>query len=366
MTGSGTSLVVARSLGHEAIGFDTDPLAVLLARTWCSDVDPQSLGLMAVRVLEDARRRFADIPLRDAYPHRATEETKAFVRYWFDETNRRQLAALAAAIREMPLSRSARGILWCAFSRLIITKQASASRAMDLAHSRPHRVDARVPIRPFKHFLSAVTAVLKAAPFSRPDEARPAVSVRRGDARHLPLPNSCIDVVITSPPYLNAIDYLRGHKFSLVWMGYSVDALREVRASNIGTEAGGGADADGTNLEAALRSMGKVDALAPRFRSMLVRYLEDMDRTMKEVARVLAPGGRAILVVGDCTMRDVYVSNSRGIAALGQRHRLELDRATRRRLPANRRYLPPPSSRGDGHLHKRMRTEVILRMTKAG
>ena len=28
-----------------------------------------------------------------------------------------------------------------------------------------------------------------------------------------------VDLTVTSPPYLNAIDYLRGHKMSLVWMG---------------------------------------------------------------------------------------------------------------------------------------------------
>jgi hypothetical protein len=39
MAGSGTTLVTARLRGHEAIGFDRDPLAVLIARAWLTNVE---------------------------------------------------------------------------------------------------------------------------------------------------------------------------------------------------------------------------------------------------------------------------------------------------------------------------------------
>jgi len=44
-------------------------------------------------------------------------------------------------------------------------------------------------------------------------------------------------VVLTSPPYLNAIDYMRCSKFSLVWMGHTIRELRNIRADSVGTEA---------------------------------------------------------------------------------------------------------------------------------
>ena len=58
------------------------------------------------------------------------------------------------------------------------------------------------------------------------EKTGPAAQVYKGDARHLDLRDRSVDLVITSPPYLNAIDYLRCSKFSLVWMGYSVGELR--------------------------------------------------------------------------------------------------------------------------------------------
>jgi tRNA G10 N-methylase Trm11 len=186
------------------------------------------------------------------------------------------------------------------------------------------------------------------------------------DARQLPLDSSSIDIAICSPPYLNAIDYLRGHKFSLVWMGHSVDELRRVRATNIGTEVSTGADLEDPLMLHALKRMGDLDRLSDRQKRLLARYVADMDRTLGELHRVLVKGGRAVLVVGDCTMRGVYVRNSGALAYLGKRHGFELARRRRRQLPPNRRYLPPPSSRRSGRmLRNRLRAEVLLDFVKA-
>jgi hypothetical protein len=48
MAGSGTTLVAARLRGHEAVGFDRDPLAVLIASTWVADHDPKRVSKKAV------------------------------------------------------------------------------------------------------------------------------------------------------------------------------------------------------------------------------------------------------------------------------------------------------------------------------
>jgi hypothetical protein len=364
MAGSGTTLVVARSLGHQAIGFDTDPLAVLLARVWCSDVSESTVVRVAECILEGERKRARGLPLASAYPTEANEQTRSFVRYWFDDTNRRQLAALAGVIAEVT-NNPIRSVLWCAFSRLIITKQAGASLALDVAHSRPHRVLDKNLIRPFEHFLRAVNQVLAAMPFKVAEARGPRASVKIADARNLPLAKSSIDIVVSSPPYLNAIDYLRGHKFSLVWMGHAVEDLRRVRANNIGTEVSAGAPLENPVIARAMDRMGDLDELPDRQKRLLGRYVADMDKAMGELRRVLVRGGRGVLVVGDCTMRGVYVRNSGALTYLGEHHGFEVAHRRRRQLPPNRRYLPPPTSRGSGRmLQNRLRTEVLLELVK--
>ena len=364
MAGSGTTLVVARTLGHESIGFDTDPLAVLLARVWCSDIQEASTLRMAERVYQVAQQRVRHLRLHDAYPAGADDETCEFVLYWFDDINRRQLTALAGAISDIQ-STAIREVLWCAFSRLIITKQAGASLALDVAHSRPHKVPEKTLIRPLDHFARAVRAVLAGIPFKSAEWRGPRARVKIADARELPLEASMIDVAVSSPPYLNAIDYLRGHKFSLVWMGHAVGDLRRVRAANIGTEVSAGAEPEDPAIARALGRMGDVCRLPPRQMRLLARYVADMDKTIGELHRVLVRGGRAVLVVGDCTMRGVYVRNSGALACLGERHGFEVVHRRRRKLPPSRRYLPPPSSRDSGRmLQSRLRTEVLLELVK--
>lgn len=359
MVGSGTTVVVARSLGYRAIGFDLDPLAVLIASTWAADIDPDLTRQVASRILNS--QGWASIPDRLAYPVDADEESRKFVRYWFDLKQRRQLAILARRIGRVE-DQAVRSVLWCALSRLIIVKQCGVSLAMDVSHSRPHRVYDEAPLDAFDGFLPAVEKILAASPFMSQSATNPDAVVKRGDARKLPLKDDSIDVVITSPPYLNAIDYLRGHRMSLVWMKHALEDLRLIRSTSVGTEVAAEPD---TALASHLKAMGG-SGLEGRQQGMLYGYLRDMRSVVQEIARVLRPGGRAVLVVGDCAIRGTFVQNSVAIERLATANGLSLRERIVRDLPENRRYLPPPTHGDAGdQLQKRMRQEVILTLEAA-
>jgi DNA modification methylase len=359
MAGSGTTIVVARILGHQAVGFDTDPLAVLIAACWSNSINER----IVVRAMDQVSAKAASwrtIRSKDAYPVDADEETRAFVRYWFDLTSRKQLAALSKGISSVR-NRAVQRLLWCAFSRLIIVKQAGASLAMDVAHSRPHRAYRVAPIKPLDHFQHSVRRVLRALPFASDLENPPAARMNLGDARKLPLDACSVDVVITSPPYLNAIDYMRGHRLSLVWMQRSIEKLRAIRSDNIGTEAGRSDTLTDQDLVRAFKAGTAGSELSRADKGMFTRYLRDVRQVLAEIGRVLKPRGLAVLVVGDCNLGGVFVRNSSAIRALAANQGLRLVSQKTRALPSNRRYLPPPESRQSGRgLRKRLREEVVL------
>lgn len=364
MVGSGTTLVGARERGHQAIGCDTDPLALLISQAWCAVVDERRLSRRADCVLERAKRLCRRTPQRDAYPANADDETKKFVRFWFDARNRRQLAALATAISRVR-NPNERCLLWCAFSRLIITKTAGVSLAMDVSHSRPHRAYVQAPVRAFDKFILSVQTVAQRAPFKEHRGIGPEATVVRGDARAMPVDTESIDMVITSPPYLNAIDYMRGHKLSLVWMGHRVSALRKIRASNVGTERGCEEVAD-VSVAEAVDAMANPDEVTGRTRRMMSRYAVDINLLMRETRRVLMQHGRAVFVIGDSMIGGAFIRNSLAVQYLGQRNGLDLTSRAERALPANRRYLPPPCADAAGtQLRGRMRKEVILTFAMA-
>jgi adenine-specific DNA methylase len=246
-------------------------------------------------------------------------------------------------------------------------KHAGASLAMDVAHSRPHRKYEKAPIEPVKVFLKSVQRVIAGSPFRGGENALPNAAVKIGDARSLPLNDKSIDMVITSPPYLNAIDYLRGHKLSLIWMKRSLAELRHVRSTNIGTEAGAGMrPKDDADLRRAFDAGIPKGELPGAQAGMFTRYLSDMRTVLTEMRRVLKDGGHAVLVVGDCTVRGVFVKNSAAIKALACETGLMPISQRTRSLPSNRRYLPPPQAEDAGQdLAKRMRKEVVLNFVAA-
>jgi len=365
MSGSGTVLAVAQANGHQVLGVDLDPLAVLISRVWTTPVDAEAVMNAAITVLGNARNAFDSLPARNACPKNADIETRQFTRYWFDKHARRQLASLAMAIDEIRDS-TIREALWCAFSRLIITKQSGASRAMDLAHSRPHRKFQSAPVEPFGKFLSAVDRVVKNCIDARAQSRGPTADIDQGDARCLAhIKDSSVDLVITSPPYLNAIDYLRCSKFSLVWMGYSVGDLRRIRSTIVGTEVGIDPRSD-HEIQEILSELDLQPKLPGRQEAILSRYIHDMRGAFGETSRVLANNGKAVYVVGENTIRGTFISNAIIMKAVASMAGLRCVSHRSRELPANRRYLPPPSRKSAvATLGNRLNREVVLEFQKA-
>lgn len=355
---------MARAYGHHATGVDVDPLAVLLARVWASALDQQEVVVAGESVLAKARSIFDSITYGSAYPADCGKDTRRFLRYWFDEYARRQLTALAIAIgrvRRKPI----KDALWCAFSRLIITKSSGASLAMDLSHSRPHKAFHRAPVKPFDGFPAAVSMVAKNCVSSKAQDRGPKATTILGDARNLSVASNSFDLVLTSPPYLNAIDYMRCSKFSLVWMGHDVGELRDTRAASVGSEVSLEQALDDDEVRSVIAELGLTPKLSTRNHAILSRYVWDMRDSLAEVARVLKTGAQAVYVVGDSTVRGTFIRNSEIVRSVAELNGMRLASRRSRNLPANRRYLPPPTVAPlSSALDTRMRREVILTFKK--
>lgn len=349
MMGSGTFAISAAVAGHMSVGIDSDPLALTIAAAASWLGDEAELREWATSI---AGQRVAA-----AKAVLADSETSDFVDYWFDKDAQASLASLAKGIGEAP--EHLRAPLWCAFSRLIITKDAGASRARDVSHSRPHVVREVASFDPKDRFLSSVETVL-ARRFSMTADQRKNLKLTSGDARSIPLPTGSVDAVMTSPPYLTAIDYLRGHRLSLVWMGHSLSSLRSLRGENIGSERGAPLE----ESLVALREDVVKGSLAPNRTRILNRYLVDLNKMIQELSRVIRPGGTATFVVANSNHRGTEVKVDDALAQLGERHEMREVLRSFRLLPDNRRYLPTPAS-NESQLGKRMRSETVLTLSRA-
>ena len=357
MVGSGTVVREASEYGHRAVGFDVDPLAVLMASVWTSPVDDELVGEACLNALKVAKRATAvSLPWIDR-----DLETSAFVDYWFAEKQKTALRALAWALRDSrrPAStenQRALNVLRLALSKIIVTKDVGASLARDVSHSRPHRVADSSSYDVFEGFERAVGYLRKVL---RDEPPKGGVRVRFGDARCIRVKRESVDLVLTSPPYLNAIDYLRGHRLSLVWLGHSLGSLRTIRAEAIGAERKRDAVELAKSVETVRDAMASTSDLKPRHLGMVERYSIDLLKMMKAIHRALRAGGRAVLVVGNSCLRGTFIRSSAGVIAAGKHVGLRLRKEVERELPESKRYLPLHLT-ADPALTKRMRTETVL------
>jgi SAM-dependent methyltransferase len=355
MCGSGVVLRCAGELGFKSIGFDIDPLAVLMSRVWTTKSSVRPALVEARALIERARMqrlRNCKLPWIDDCP-----ETKRFTRFWFANEQRRKLRQLSYLLirksDDLPLH--IRNCLWLALSRIIITKHAGASLAWDVSHSRPHKMREENDFDVEAMFLRSATHLVD---ILEEQGVKYAARVRIGDCRRLSnIRCHSIDAIITSPPYLNAIDYLRGHKLSLVWMGHSIPTLRKLRATSIGTEAArlhSGADA---NCDKALNDLREFSRLPQRQRNIVRKYTADASSFLLEMHRLVKPGGSLALVLGDSNIRGHRIENSKIFSHLARQIGFKKVSQHRRHLKESHRYLPVTSK--DDSLENRMRYEVI-------
>jgi len=359
MSGSGTVVRQAAELGHQSFGFDMDPLAVLMSKVWTTPVDDNLIKEVGEAIIEQAQALDLNeivLPWIDD-----DQETNDFVKYWFGKRQRNDLRRIAFVLDNFGKRRFSRkkhdaaDVIRIALSRIIVTKEQSASLARDTSHSRPHKVTEASDYDVIDGLKRSILQVRKRLNDNPPIGV---ANIRRGDARSLrQLGDETIDAVLTSPPYLNAIDYLRGHRMSLVWLGYRLSELRDIRSNSIGAERAPDKPIPSDLLEPIQLALCDTTNLPKRYASMIQRYSEDLFRMTAEIARVTRVGGLATFVVGNSCLKGTFIQNSEGVATaatiLGFR---ELN-IVERELPSGSRYLPITES---GALGKRMRTETIL------
>ncbi len=401
MMGSGTTVLEAYLLNRKAIGFDIDPLALLLTQVKVCPLDIAEARRTGHCIIEAAEAELAQerTGLTQRLEQRWNSKTKEFVDYWFYPGTQVELLALVEAIEQIPDFRL-RSFFELALSAIIITKSGGVSLALDLAHTRPHR--AKVITDKSGHILEGVSDVesvtTKSTQAAEKASARAAFLTKKlrspmeefrrrylqnieglsflrdaryqprlqfGNARGLALEDSSVDLIVTSPPYAsNAIDYMRAHKFSLVWLGHSISTLGETRKRYIGGESI--TDVDFVKLPEysanIVEEMGGLDARKGR---VLHRYYSEMTGSLREMFRVLRPGRAAIVVVGSSEMRGVDTQTGKCLAEIGRSIGFEVPKIGVRQLDRNRRMMPAGTNRNPkSQIQKRMHEEFVIGFLK--
>ena len=365
MVGSGTTIIEAISAGRIGLGFDIDPLSILISKVKTTSIDPAEAETAALRVVQDAEISLLKTSkIEKEIEKRFDEKTKEFIDYWFSRETQIEIMALLVQIEKLEDGK-VKDFLRLSLSSIIVTKSGGVSLAWDLGHTRPHKLNQgqqkkyKPAIQEFERRSSKNRQSLRN---SRNDGEG---FVQFGSAENLPLKDCSVDLIVTSPPYAsNAIDYMRAHKFSLVWFGMDVDSLTRLRSKYIGNDK-----VSNYNFKEippiTTKIISKISNLDPQKGKALHRYYNEMACVLQEMQRVLKPGKVAIVVVGSSIMRGIDIETDKCLMEIGESSNLHSDGVGVRLIDRDKRMLPTSSRiRVNSQIENRMHEEFVLAFTK--
>jgi DNA modification methylase len=362
MMGSCTTLIEALRLKRNVIGFDVDPLSVLIGKAKFASLENEKLEEYAGIIVNNAKLRFSFklSEIEVELEKRFDKETSEFLNYWFLRETQLELLALLSEIEKIS-DEDYQHFFKMIFSSIIITKSGGVSLSYDLAHTRPHKV-AKKPSSAILEFVKKTKKITEK--YINLNAAAKEVTIKRCDVKEIPLPDNSIDLIVTSPPYANnAIDYIRAHKFSLVWFGYSISQLKNIRKELIGSE--------NVFMESILDFPPLATAIIEELNKqnrkksiILSKYYGQMKLALTEMFRVLKNDSAAIIVVASSILSGIDVKTHLCLGEIGESVGFKLIKIASRNLDRNKRMMPASFNNAQSGIEARMHTEFILGFCK--
>jgi len=257
--GSGTALLACKEKGVDSVGLDQLPIALLASRVKTRDFDCGELREQAAGLFEKRFEKVQeDCPFKRLFNKHTLEDVLFF---------RRGIQGLDEGVKGfflLALINSAMRVSW-------------TWKDGNVLKVRKH------PVPPFRKFFRK--RVMRMIKELEKFEGKGRAEVKKTNPWDSGLPKGSVEAVITSPPYLQQIDYSRV---------YSVENWL------LGEECG---------ME---------QYIGPEKER---RYFEDMEKMLKEMHRACKKPGRAGIVVGNAyfSKEDRIVESDRIIAEIGEK-----------------------------------------------
>jgi len=279
--GSGTTLVEARILGHNAIGVDINALSSLLSKVKATPLSNQELGF--VKLFIDS---ITDYSLQWNF-FRPKIEIKNIVGldHWFQRNVAEELTQILNLI-EKQKNNNVKDFLKIVLSSIVVrvSNQESDTRFAAKNKNIPNNFT-------FELFISrAMEYYAKIANYSKHVNKHGFLKLFNADSRNLSmLKDESIDIIITSPPYANTYDYYLYHKFRKLWLDLDVNYARD---NEIGSRR-------------EYSSLKK----SPQ------KWTNDLEKCFAEMYRLLKKDCLAFVVIGDSVIKkeliniDTVISN---------------------------------------------------------
>ena len=332
--GSGTTLVEGVLRGATTIGVDIDPLARFIARAKVTPVDHERIADLGRELERRWRAPAAETGRRLPMPDVSD------VAHWFGDAQWGWLQSLRESILDLDCTDDERTFLLVVFSSTLRWVSNADDQSQKTYVSGTYRKTPPAVGDVFWRFFRR--AVDGLADLNRKRHSEAVTVIPDGvDATQLHLAPGSVDLAVTSPPYLDSVDYPYNMMLEYFWLGPVLGvpdrkAFNALRRRPIGAKN----PAERMALPPALAGAVPLDAMPPTRRAAATTYFALMERHFTEMARVLAPGARYVFVVGNSQTAGGLVPLHDALVRLAAGAGLSLERAFGYRI--RRHYMKFP------------------------
>ena len=336
-SGCGTVLVQSKLNGYKSVGTELNPLLQFIA-----DVKVNSWDISPMLLFES----YSSIPhnIRTPAPDFLKSENQ------FNKGVLRNLELLKGGIDTIHVKTKKqtriKNLILLAFSSILI-ECSNLKRTPCLGYWKNKQVPDYAPwilmeqkIKDICHDLTILQQTYK-------DHIHVESKVLLADAmeyRH----KDNFDLIVTSPPYMNGLDYVMNYKIEMGWLGFTKGTkdAKKVKDSLVVCD-----NVSKGLIRAFAQSNSKytnqwIDEIKKHIETNIKRrgnyrrsdmpnivhkYFDDMYRVMKTVTKSLKRNGRFILVVGDSLIADVYVPTDLILARIGTELGLSIEKVEKAR-----------------------------------
>ena len=346
LSGSGSVQVECTARGISSVGIDVAPLACLLTRVKANPLPPGRLQRASEKIeqlLAPHRDRHADREARagaDISQNRFEEELSDVrvppvpnIQHWFRRYVIVDLARVFSAIEAADLSpRETDFFRVCAAATIRRVCNADPTPVSGLEVTRVQaEINRTRKIKVFNEFSRRVQLAVNgtAELYRRRREFSPAPKARviradvAGQDARLGQTLKGFDpfpLVITSPPYCNAVEYSRRHRLEMYWLGLvdTPESQSQLTHAYIGRQRVRLSDWDGDtafsrSLEQLMRRIGDRNHVRGR---AVRHYFLSMQTFLNELALVVKTRGSFVCIIGDSVCAGIKVPTARFVTEL--------------------------------------------------
>lgn len=346
--GSGTSLVEAIDSGRDAIGTEINPFMAFVARAktdWNSY--PADVQAQANHFLDDVKLQvlsaFPNQTL-DSFGKGAVENVKvkaksevpelANIENWYTESVLEQLRILKGNIRELD-DGGFKMLCLLSFSAILVDVS-NGGYDPSLGYRRDSDGDiiqneANVA-KVFEEKLLNVVNDIEKMVFHRNEPYGDALIMNSDGEGYPALKDECADLLVTSPPYVNNMNYIRQTRPHLYWLDYWADRSRRKFEDNMMGSYWQIVRNKKVEMEYRTETLESVtnaicekepereELGGPGWARYVIRYFNDLGHGFEQQYRLLIPDSYAVYVVGNSVIKDVNVPVGKIIDEMVKEH----------------------------------------------